>query len=282
MGKESGRQPAYRNGHSPVRILSLGAGVQSSTVAMMMRQGEIPNADHAIFADTGDEPRAVYDYLDYLRPLLPMPLHVVAKGRLSDDFLAALDDPRGRCGQPPFMVWNHEKQLGGRLWRKCTKEYKLDPIRRKVRELREGRRVEQIIGISLDEAMRMKPSGVKYITNVYPLVDLRMTRADCLQWMERNGYRMPPKSACVFCPYIANDRLRDMRDNAPKDWSALVEFDHEMRRRQRATVNGARITGTLYVHRDCKPIDEVDLRTAADFGQRDMFEDGCVEGICGV
>ena len=130
--------------------------------------------------------------------------------------------------------------------------------------------------------MRMKPSGVKYITNVYPLVDLRMTRQDCLNWMESHGYRLPPKSACVFCPYISNDRLREMRDTAPADWQTLVKFDHEMRVRQRAVINGAKITGTLYVHRDCKPIDEVDLRTASDFGQKDLFEDGCVEGMCGV
>jgi hypothetical protein len=249
---------------------------------MMMRSGEIKPADHAIFADTGDEPKAVYEYLEYLKPLLPFPLHIVGKGKLSEDFLKALDDPKGRAGQPPFMVWNHQKQLGGRLWRKCTKDYKLDPIRRKTRELRGKRHVEQIIGISLDEALRMKTSGVKYITNVYPLVDMRLTRSDCLNWMERNGYRMPPKSACVFCPYIANTRLRDMKDTAPEDWNQLVWFDHEMRRRQKATINGAKITGTLYVHRDCKPIDEVDLRNAADFGQTDMFEAGCVEGICGV
>ena len=264
------------------RVLSLGAGVQSSTLALMMARGEIDPPECAIFADTGDEPQAVYDYLAYLVPLLPFPVHVVRRGNLGDDFLAALSDPAGRCGQPPFMVFNHAKQVGGRLWRKCTKEYKLDPIRRKVRELRQGRPVEQIIGISLDEAMRMKPSGVRYISNCYPLVDLRMTRQDCLAWIKRNGYRTPPKSACVFCPYISNDRLREMRDNAPEDWGRLVAFDHAMRERQKATINGARITGTLYVHRDCKPIDEVDLSTAADHGQMDMFTNGCVEGICGV
>ena len=267
-----------------IRILSLGAGVQSSTLAMMMREGEIESADHAIFADTGDEPEAVYEYLDYLKPLLPMPLHIVSAGTLSNEFLSALDDPSGRAGQPPFMVWNEEKQKGGRLWRKCTTEYKLLPIRRKTREIwsESGRKpVIQLIGISLDEAHRMKPSGVKYITNEYPLVEKGINRQQCLQWMVDHGYRIPPKSACIFCPYINNDRLRDMRENAPKDWKRLVAFDHEMRKRQKATINGAKITGTLYVHRDCVPIDEVDLRRAEDFGQIDAFGDEC-EGMCGL
>jgi hypothetical protein len=251
-------------------------------MALMIRHGDIPPVDHMIFADTGDEPEAVYEWLEYLRPLLTAPLHIVQQGVLSEDFLSALDDQKKRAASPPFMVHNEKKGEAARLWRQCTQDYKLLPIHRKIRELRGKRRVDQLIGISLDEALRMKMSRVKYITNVYPLVDMRMTRDDCLNWMQRNGYPMPPKSACVFCPYINNARLRDMKDNSPKDWDRLVWFDHEMRRRQKDQVGGAKITGTLYVHRDCKPIDEVDLRNAADFGQTDMFEAGCVEGICGV
>lgn len=55
---------------------------------------------------------------------------------------------------------------------RSTREYKLDPIRRKVRELHEaaGRRpVEQWLGISLDEIGRMRTSDVRYITHRYPL-----------------------------------------------------------------------------------------------------------------
>lgn len=264
-----------------IRILSLGAGVQSSTLALMAAKGETEKPEHAIFADTQAEPREVYDYLAYLAPLLPFPVHIVTAGNIEADFLNALSDPKGRCGQPPFYVWNKEKNMEATLWRQCTKEYKLDPIRRKVRELRGDRKVKQLIGISLDEAHRMKPSGVRYIENVYPLIDLRMNRNDCLQWLKRNGFREPPKSACRFCPYINNARLRRMRDTQPDDWSKLVKFDHEMRARQRAVNDGAKITGTLFVHRSCKPIDQVDLSTEADNGQGDLFGNEC-EGMCGV
>ena len=40
-----------------LRILSLGAGVQSSTLAMLIEKGKIPMVDAAIFADTGAEPK---------------------------------------------------------------------------------------------------------------------------------------------------------------------------------------------------------------------------------
>ena len=56
-----------------LRVLSLGAGVQSTTLALMAAHGEIgPMPDCAIFADTGWEPRipfeqTVSDLLDYWR-----------------------------------------------------------------------------------------------------------------------------------------------------------------------------------------------------------------------
>jgi len=247
----------------------------------MAKHGEIESIDHAIFADTGAEPQVVYNYMEYLKGLLPFPIHVVSKGKIDDDFLKALSDPSVRCGQPPFMVFNHEKQLGGRLWRQCTKEYKIDPIRKKARELCGGKPVNQLVGISMDEAHRMKPSGVKYINNIFPLIELGMTRQDCLKWVEGKGYKLPPKSACWLCPYMDDNRLRMMRDTMPDEWDKLVKFDHAMRDQQRDVNNGTRITGTLYMHRSCVPIDEVDLRTAADHGQIDMFGEEC-EGMCGL
>ena len=49
-----------------LRLLSLGAGVQSTTVLLLACEGEIPRFDVALFADTGWEPRAVYANLDRL------------------------------------------------------------------------------------------------------------------------------------------------------------------------------------------------------------------------
>ena len=48
-----------------MRVLSLGAGVQSSTVALMIEYGELPMVDCAIFADTQNEPKYVYDSCAY-------------------------------------------------------------------------------------------------------------------------------------------------------------------------------------------------------------------------
>jgi hypothetical protein len=271
----------YPGDFSVKRILSLGAGVQSSCLAFMSAHLDVPRVDAAIFADTQAEPQEVYEYLEYITKIVPFPVYKVTAGDLEADFLERLKNPQHRCGQPPFYVWNERKQMEATLWRQCTKEYKLQPIRKKIKELAGSENVEQFIGISLDEAHRMKSSGVKYINNIYPLVDLKMTRHDCLQWLKRNKYPEPPKSACRFCPYINDARLKDMRDNKPAEWTKLVAFDHAMRDAQKQTINGARITGTLFVHRSCKPIDQVDLSTEEDNGQISLFGNEC-EGMCGV
>ena len=74
-----------------LRVLSLGAGVQSTTLALMAAHGEIgPMPDCAIFADTGWEPRAVYEHLAWLRSpnVLPFPVHIVSAGDLRAALLA--------------------------------------------------------------------------------------------------------------------------------------------------------------------------------------------------
>ena len=69
-------------------VLSLGAGVQSSALALMAAKGEIgPMPDFAVFADTHAEPKEVYDYLEYLKELLPFPVYTVDKGDLTKDSL---------------------------------------------------------------------------------------------------------------------------------------------------------------------------------------------------
>jgi hypothetical protein len=56
-----------------MNILNLGAGVQSTALYLMsMRQDEpdlVPLFDFAIFADTQEEPRAVYDHIKWLKGL---------------------------------------------------------------------------------------------------------------------------------------------------------------------------------------------------------------------
>lgn len=126
----------------------------------------------------------------------------------------------------------------------------------------------------------MKPSGVKYITNYYPLVEMNMSRDDCLQWMKAKGYPMPSKSACYFCPYTSDARFREMKMTDPDSWGKALAFDNAMRQTRVAKL-AAGIKGEIFVHRSMTPLESVDLRNAEDAGQLSMFGNEC-EGMCGV
>lgn len=266
-----------------MNILSLGAGVQSSVMALMAAKGEItPMPDCAIFSDTGWEPKRVYEWLDWLETQLTFPVYKVNKGNLRDDLLGALGD--GRFASVPFFTESDNKG-GGLLRRQCTREYKVEPITKKIRELaglKPKQRAKGVInvdlwiGISTDEIIRMKPNRETWIENRWPLIDAHMSRQDCLQWMEKNNYPMPEKSSCIGCPYHDDKAWRDMKLNDKESWDDAVMMDKVIRDGVRGTKQ------KLYIHRSLKPLDEVDFRNLEDMGQTTIeFGEEC-EGICGV
>lgn len=268
----------------PLTVLSLGAGVQSSTLALMAEAGEIEKPDAAVFADTQSESAKVYKWLDYLRPLLSFPVFVVTAGNLGTDFIKAIRGEVTRCSQPPFYVkGKQDRNGGGMLWRECTKTYKLEVIRRKAKELMKesgASQIRQLIGISMDEATRMKDSGVGFVENVYPLVDNRISRQNCLKWLDEKKHPEPPKSACYFCPYISNCRWQSIKEKDPCEFDRACDYDEALRA-QRVTKTAAGIKGELFLHRSFRPLREAVL-TDSDKGQGELdFNNEC-EGLCGV
>ena len=124
-----------RNEKPTLRILSLGAGVQSSTMALMADQGAFGvKPDAAVFADTGWEPKTVIDHLNYLKTKLSYPVHITKKGDLDKDILKALSPGGNQFASAPFFTLN-EKGKKGMGRRQCTREYKITPIAKKIREV---------------------------------------------------------------------------------------------------------------------------------------------------
>lgn len=252
------------------RIISLGAGVQSSALALMAADGRwgVP-PELAVFADTGWEPAAVYAQLSWLREVLPFPVAIASAGNLRDDSIGAASS-HGRFASMPLHVLNRNGEKG-QLRRQCTKEYKLAPIRRKLRALG-YESVEMWLGISWDEVQRMKPSGLRWIENRWPLIEARITRSDCLSWIAERGYQAPPKSACIGCPYMDNGRWLDLRENRPEEWADAIEVDRALR-------HVSRIDGETFLHPQLVPLADAVL-DPADVGQLN-FDAEC-EGMCGV
>lgn len=267
----------------PIRVLSFGAGVQSSTLLRMMINGEIQPVTHAVFSDTGWEPKAVYAHLEVMRgeaERAGIEFHVVSRGNIRAD---ALDITHRFASMPVHVVNKSGKPALGR--RQCTSEYKLKPLVDKQRTLAclqpgqrcKDHRITSIIGISWDEMQRMKEPLFPWIVNEYPLVERRMTRADCLDWNERNGYPVPPRSSCVGCPFHSNAEWRAIRDS-PEDWADAVAFDEAIRQEP---VASRMFEGQAYLHFARRPLSEVDIRSLEEQGQGNLFDMEC-EGMCGL
>jgi hypothetical protein len=270
-------------------IISLGAGVQSSTMALMAAAGEItPMPDAAIFADTQAEPQSVYRWLDWLESQLPYPVIRATHGNLAVDNLERRVSKKSgnryvRTLIPTFIL--NANGTRGILPRKCTRDYKISVIQREVRRLLGIRAFRQDmpvlatswIGISTDEAIRMKPSLIPQIKNRHPLIELDISRKDCLTWMEKHGYPKPPRSACVFCPYHSDTEWLRLKNEEPVEFQRAVEWERNFT--EAVTSHDQVAKGVPFLHDSLVPLDQVKFNPEST--KADQFGNEC-EGMCGV
>ncbi len=277
------------NDHPTLTVLSLGGGVQSSVMALMASEGAFDRVpDCAIFADTRWEPPSVYEHVEWLRERLSFPLHVVDNGRSLREDVKTLTSHSGhrRYVDIPLYLKGRNGEGDGIGRRQCTENYKVKPIRRRIREMLglkprqrvpAGMTVEMWLGISTDEAIRMKHSRDRWITNRYPLIEAGMSRRDCMDWWEARYDRPLERSACVACPFQSRHRWVETKRRWPELFAKAVEIDVRLRR-------GLVLDKTPYLHRQRMPLaeavalDEAELGTG---GQADEFGNEC-EGHCGV
>jgi len=264
----------------PVRALSLGAGVQSTTILRMMIAGEIEPADHVIFADTGWEPKPVYENVKKMQELAEsagMQFHIVKAGNMKEDAL----DPEAKFVSLPLHIYTKDgrKAMGRRT---CTRNYKILPLLEKERELAglapfqrsKQHRLTCIIGISWDESERMRDPAFSWIRNEYPLVDLRITREQCLKWNEEQGFPTPPRSACIGCPYHSNTEWLNIKENDPESWQDAIQFEKDLQK-----IAKTRFGSDVFLHNQRVPLQDVVLTKKGE--SVNLFGQEC-EGMCGL
>lgn len=294
--------------------VSFGAGVQSTTLALLAAEGILPKPDIAIFSDTHWEPKRVYDHLhrvsrEVLEPA-GIELVMVSNGDIVQESLS----PNYPFARLPVFIRDprNPKDTGGTMRRQCTPHYKIAPIQREIRRrlggkvverdckpcegrgerqapwmLRyatgdatevpalpcsvchgtgkvtrvgqppRGRRVLEWVGFSTDEAGRAASSRVGYAVLTEPLLDLGMSREDCIRFLADRGWGETPKSACVGCPFHNDTMWHEMREQRPEEWRAAVAFDEAVRE----NVPGDR---KAYLHSSMVPLRSAVLRPKTD------------------
>lgn len=289
-----------------MRVISLGWGVQSFALAAMSALGVLPKVDVAIHADTTYERSETYEFARRWTPWLEE--RGVKVITVTGHRNGAVLDEWGGVFIPAYTAYE-DGRPSGMLRRQCTGDWKIAPIRRWIREqtghygendylpylmamgggnelarllvqamiAEDGAlpQVEMWLGITLDEIKRMKPSGVQWMVNRFPfleLLDRPWTRHDAMRWMQEQGLEIPVKSSCVFCPYHNRATWREIKMAGNGDWQRAVDVDEAIRHKRPGYV--------AYVHRDRVPLEEVDVRNQEDHGQLSLFDDAECEGMC--
>jgi hypothetical protein len=113
----------------------------------------------------------------------------------------------------------------------------------------------------------MKESGLQWLRHVYPLIELvPMSRAACVNQIQRFGWPVPNKSRCWMCPNQSPQSWKDLKRRNDGDFDQAVKLENEVRQDD----------PFLYLHPLAIPLEQaVELREA----QSDMF-DGCDSGYC--
>lgn len=268
------------------RVLAWGCGTPSTTLGVMSALGDLELLDAIIHADTQFEGSATVEMRDWYAEWFRergIRVEIVSGGDIAEQGAA-------EHIHIPFFTSD-----GGPLRRQCTREFKVVPAKRKIRELLgyhamhppypPAGSAEQWFGFTLEEYTRLKDSRVQFIVNRFPFIERQMTRQDCETYLRTHGLPIPPKSACLCCPYRPASEWLELQREHPDDWRLAVEFD-EANRHNPLAERGGSTADELYVYKhgsSPKPLAEADLE--ADAGrerQKQSFQPPlmCGDGPC--
>ena len=242
-----------------MKVHSYGAGVQSVALLWKYLRNAFERPDLVIFADTQAEPASVYESVTRDQE---------ACAERGVEFVIVTAGDLGHT-KPGIFIPAYTLNKNGRkgtLLRQCTDRFKIAPIKRELRK-RGATKAEIWLGISTDEASRMKDSNAAWLTNRYPLIEINMSRGDCETYLAEIGVTAS-KSACVFCPYGGKKRWLSLSST---EREAAIEYDERLRNRMKGV--------KMFVHDSRLPLREaVELM---ENGDPDLFNNEC-EGYCGL
>jgi len=269
------------NYKSPYCVFSFGGGVQSSALYLMLihepakllkAMGELPQK--VFFADTGAETEATYKALEHMQAFKAhwFEIETVTNGNILTSTFA---DGNLKIGYPAYIKNGVTGKIGmGKRF--CTRNYKIEAVQKATRETFKIKKihlrpntVSMWLGISTDEIDRVAESPDKWIKNSYPLIELGMSREDCIKYCIQHNWT-PAKSRCYICPYQSDDNWLDMKVNNPGEFEKACLIDEQIRHITHID------NSTIYLHRSATPLRKVQFK-----GGQHWDIDEC-SGHCGT
>ena len=257
---------------------SYGGGVQSTAALVLTVQGEI---DYPVFlfANVGDDAEHPAT-LRYVREVA-MPYaaeHGIELVELQrrmrdgtiDTLMRKIDRTESSIPLPARMM---NGAPGNRI---CTEDFKIKVVAKELR--RRGATKEQPalvgLGITVDEIHRVR-SGydprVPEQRREYPLVDMELTRQDCVRVIEQAGMPVPPKSSCFFCPFHRMTEWMRLKREEPELFAQACELEQKLIDRR------ARLgKDPVWLTRFALPL----AQAVGEGVQLTLDDDSCEEGWC--
>lgn len=252
-----------------IQVLNYGGGVQSCAIAVLILQGRIPKPDFAVIADTGREKGSTWEYLHgVVEPAfrsIGIPIHRPHK----DQYAYRHDDLWSR-ETTLIPVFTTENGKVSKMPGYCSNWWKKEVVQNYLKR-KNGAKVSEMcnwIGFLTDEhrrAARMMASKDYLSGRIWlPLIEgVRLSRAECIQTVQKFGWPTPPRSSCWMCPNAGDDDWREIKANRPDEFKTACEIDDEIRLRD----------PHMWLHKSAKPLREVDF---SESNQQEF----CHDGLC--
>lgn len=261
-------------------VFSCGGGVQSTACLVLAAEGRIPYRTF-IFANVGDQaedPRTIRYIKEVLKPYATrhniewIDVHRQRRDGTRVDLYEELLRPIRSIDIPVRMA------NGAPGNRNCTVYFKIKPIAKWIRKNAPNCILGK--GISTDEPHRATPSREDdgYLS-AYPLIELGLSRSDCLRLVREAGLPQPPKSSCWFCPYKTTDQWITARRERPELFTKVVNLERHLNEK-RSQIGKDSVFVSGVGARKLLPIDKAIPDQLGLFPEWIDEQDGCESGYC--
>jgi hypothetical protein len=190
-------------------FIAFSGGVESTTLCLLFGH----KAD-AIFADTGDEHREMYNRIDYVENTLKS-IH------------PAFRIIRVNAGEALHDYIKRKRVFPGPVMRFCTRIFKIEPINDYLKTYAPAK---LMIGLNADELDRTGAYPIDGIAFEYPLQDLSLNRDACVALLRK--YDLEPRlpvymrrGGCKFCFYKSRKEYAAIAHLDPALSEELAEFE---------------------------------------------------------
>lgn len=236
---------------SILSVLSIGLGQDSTCLLYKLAYDRAFRSHYApqhlvcLFSDTGDEHPQTYAHLEHVKQFCDQHaiefIHIVpAMGYHGRGWHSLREqyNLHGTCGSKAGFA------------KSCTARLKLDPIYRCLEDwigqkfnvhgtrkeglkrfARHYGKIKMLVGIARGEEKRVQKAQAKElwhrasIETLYPLIDLKMDRQACQDYIRSLGHEVPLPSNCILCPYASHQEILWLHRFMPEDLQDWIRIE---------------------------------------------------------